>query len=187
MIDSSFTDNATLGLEMWSSTSLRLTGIIAEDIVSGPSLSPIFNESEANVFLLPQTEQNLNFLVVDDNEINLRIFRKILKRFFPTATVDILQLSTAVDIKSLLQYDIVFLDIEMPEISGVDIARSIRSETTLDSVGLIAVTTRCLLEDVELYRLSGFDHTFPKPVSLRHHYILDQISRVLKSRGKYIL
>lgn len=171
-----------VGLEMWSSAPSRLKSIIPEAEVSKPSVAAVFSMNEASI--LPQKSEDYHFLIVDDNEINLRIFRRVLQRLYPRATVDVLQLSTAVKIESLLDYHIVFLDIEMPDVTGVDIARSVRSCPDLDTVGLIAVTTRHMLEDIQLYQLCGFDHTFPKPVSPSHGHILDEITRVLQSRRR---
>lgn len=169
-----------VGLDMWNSASSRLKSIIPEAEVSKPSIAAVFSKKDDSILF--QNSESFHFLVVDDNEINLRIFKRVLHRLYPCATVDVLQLSTAVDIESLLNYHIVFLDIEMPDVTGVDIARSVRSCPSLDAVGLIAVTTRHMLEDIQLYQLCGFDHTFPKPVSPSHGHIMEEISRVLQSR-----
>lgn len=177
-------DNRAIGLEAWNSASSRLKSILPEAEISTENVAAIFTPPKGDGLRLPENDQ-YRFLVVDDNVIYLRIFKRVLHKLFPTATVDVLQLSTAVDVHSLLQYHIVFLDIEMPDVTGVDIARSVRSCPSLDTVGLIAVTTRHLLSDLQLYQQCGFDHTFPKPVGLNQGNIFEQILRVLENRSSH--
>lgn len=165
--------------------SLRLK-CLSEAQLSTPDVAAIFTAPKGDEAQLPTNQFTHKFLVVDDNEIYLRIFSRILLKLFPCATVDVLQLSTAVDINMLLNYHIVFLDIEMPDVTGVDIAKSVRSCPSLDSVGLIAVTTRHLLKDLQEYQSCGFDHTFPKPVGLRRGEVLEEIRKVLRSRCGYV-
>lgn len=126
------------------------------------------------------------FLIVDDNVLNLRIFNRVLKKLFPKARIDTVQDSTLVLSLQLDTYHVIFLDIEMPEVTGVDIARSVRGNNKLDQTGLIAVTTRHMSSDVQLYNLCGFDYTIPKPV-YQHWTILEHIENVLDKRCHQIL
>lgn len=122
------------------------------------------------------------FLVVDDNEINLRIMFQVLKRLFPQSRVDTIQDSRLVDYSNLHQYQIIFLDIEMPVVTGIDIASVVRCDPSLNCVGLIAVTTKFMLNDMMLYKQTGFDYTFPKPFNLQDREILKRIEWVLEDR-----
>lgn len=126
-----------------------------------------------------------SFLIVDDNEINLRIFRKILLKLFPNSSVQTEQDPALVDIthQTLLKYDLIFLDIEMPIITGTEFARRVRSLRELDRVGLIAVTTKFLCADLELYEKLGFDFSLRKPVEYPTNYILSRIEQVLAARS----
>lgn len=123
----------------------------------------------------------LRFLIVDDNEINLRIFHRVLAKLFPNSAITTVQDLSR--LPSLVPFHVIFLDIEMPVVTGVDIARRVRLLPSMDHVGLVAVTTRALRSDLELYERCGFDFTFPKPVDQSHGYILLQIERVLRARG----
>lgn len=126
-----------------------------------------------------------SFLLVDDNEINLRIFRRILLKLFPNASICTVQDPALVEIShtTLLQYHVIFLDIEMPIVTGTEFALRVRSSRELDHVGLIAVTTKYLCADLELYEKLGFDFTFRKPVEYPTNYILRQVEQVLAIRG----
>lgn len=126
-----------------------------------------------------------SFLLVDDNEINLRIFRRILLKLFPNSSIRTVQDPALVDIShaALLQYHVIFLDIEMPIVTGTEFALRVRLSPELDKVGLIAVTTKYLCADLELYEKLGFDFTFRKPVEYPTNYILHQIEQVIAIRG----
>lgn len=154
-----------------------------EKSISVPSFYP--SPVESNGYI-PNTEC-YNFLLVDDNHINLRILGRILAKLFPKSKVTEVQRLSLVELsaKLLQRYDVVFLDIDMPEVSGVDIARFVRGCKELDTVGLIAVTTRFLLQDMKLYSSVGFDYTFTKPLSFSYAYILDQVEAVLERRASH--
>lgn len=123
------------------------------------------------------------FLVVDDNEINLRILSRMLRKLYPRASVRTVQHSAAVETTeaALLHFDIIFLDIEMPEVSGTELATRVRGLKELDHVALVAVTTRYSSLDVDLYRSVGFDYTFGKPLE-NHNYIQQKVEQVLRMR-----
>lgn len=150
------------------------------------------NTSSASFYPSPVEEKiwmpnngTYNFLLVDDNEINLRILLRMLRKLFPCANVRTVQESHTVETSedALLHYDIIFLDIEMPKVTGTEIATKIRLVPQLDHVALVAVTTRCMLADMELYRLCGFDLTFRKPLE-NHNRIQDKVEQVLDSKPK---
>lgn len=124
-----------------------------------------------------------NFLLVDDNEINLRIFSRMLQKLYPRASVGTLQESRHLETTeaALLHFDIIFLDIEMPHVTGTDIATRVRSLSGLDHVALVAVTTRYSSRDLELYCLVGFDYTIPKPLE-NHNYIQRKVDLILRMR-----
>lgn len=144
-----------------------------------PYPSPIEDEEA----FIPNTEEFL-FLLVDDNAINLRIFSRVLQKLFPNAHIRTIQDSASLhwSAENLLHYHIIFLDIEMPIVTGTQIATKVRSTPALDHVGLFAVTTRFLQGDMELYDQLGFDFTFPKPIDFSYGYMLDRIERVLTTR-----
>lgn len=129
--------------------------------------------------------QPYNFLLVDDNEINLRIFSRVLRKIFPRSSVRTLQESTRVDTteSALLHFDVIFLDIEMPEVTGTEIASRVRCLPELGHVGLVAVTTRYSGADLELYQRCGFDYAFPKPVE-NFRLIQHKVEQVLRNRAR---
>lgn len=145
--------------------------------VSKNYISPIDNSS-----LIPNYN-SYKFLIVDDNLINLKILYKILSKIFPNSLI--IKLSNSSTILKLIQkekFDLIFLDIEMPPINGVDISKKIRSSKKFNNMGLIAVTTRSNESDLKIYRKVGIDYTFKKPLNYSLNLILNNIEIILNYR-----
>lgn len=125
------------------------------------------------------------FLLVDDNVINLRILHKILMKLYPNASITTVDKSY--EIPSLLQrqkFDVIFLDIDMPILTGIDIAKIIRKD--LDDVAIIAVTTRASTDDCKLYYSLGIDYTLAKPLNYTLNHIVSCVESVIKYRKAWI-
>lgn len=154
-------------------------------LLKGPALPKEPTSVSALTKSIPECNKPYHFLLVDDNIINLRIFSRVLRKLFPKASVRAIQDSLSLELTEelFLRFDCVFLDIDMPLVTGIDIATTLRSFSALDHVGLIAVTTRALPADLELYESIGFDHTFPKPSNATFAQMMAEISQVINVRG----
>lgn len=127
---------------------------------------------------------NYNFLIVDDNIINLRILNRVLLKLYPKSNIVQIQDSKLVaEILQRQQFDSVFLDIEMPDITGIDIAKLIRSDEKFKKMPVIAVTTRNSAEDLQLYKKYGIDHTFHKPLNYSLDLIGSSIDEIIERRN----
>lgn len=110
----------------------------------------------------------LNFLVVDDNQINLSVLSKLLLKVFKNCT-SILSTTNSTQTFDLLMQQkcqILFIDIEMPVLSGVDISNYLRQHCQFDELVIVAVTSCVSPQQLETQRLNGIDLTIPKPLSL---------------------
>lgn len=128
----------------------------------------------------------LRFLVVDDNIINVKVLKKILHKLYPNAvlhsTTDLTQVTR---VMSTHQFDCVFLDIDMPVLTGVDLAKMIRSQPCHRQVGLVAVTTRTSASDLATYNACGIDYTVDKPIRLGYNVMLERIDQVMHARSNF--
>lgn len=119
-----------------------------------------------------------NFLLVDDNAINLLILEKVLSKICPRAsTVKVLDPTKVASILKVQKFDIAFLDIEMPKVSGIELASHIRKYY---QHGIIAVTTRIGELDLKTYKEVGIDDVFAKPLGGGYDLIMARIQNVLQ-------
>lgn len=155
--------------------------MIAAPKITTPQLRP---QLVAEKMAYAHPYERVRFLCVDDNEINLRILVRVLQRLYPNCEIDLLVLShtVAVSEQTLLHYDAIFLDIEMPLVTGVDLAREVRRLEGLNHVAVIAVTTKYLRGDVLFYEATGFDLTIPKPFLYGHSHMRTHINEAMVVR-----
>ena len=103
-------------------------------------------------------------LVVDDQKINRRLVSRFVGRVLPMATVDVAEDGQeAVDMvmSEGVEYAVVFMDIQMPRMTGVEATRVLRERGF--SAPIIAVTGGTLEEEIEGYKAAGMDDVIHKP------------------------
>lgn len=109
---------------------------------------------------LPNFITRKKVLIADDNELN----RKVLKNYLKPLPFDIVEANNGIETERILgsdQFDIAFLDIEMPGKHGTEIAKALSSEKTRPI--LFACTGLCMPEEKEHILNSGFEYFMPKP------------------------
>jgi CheY-like chemotaxis protein/HPt (histidine-containing phosphotransfer) domain-containing protein len=108
----------------------------------------------------------LHVLVVDDNAINQRVAHRVLQQmgyYADTAANGI----EAVDATVKKPYDIIFMDVQMPELDGYDAARQIRERESAGTAPrsiIIAMTANAMAGDREKCLAAGMDDYLAKPV-----------------------
>lgn len=108
-------------------------------------------------------------LVVDDNDINLEIAKAMLEAEGLTVDVAINGLE-ALEKLTMMTFDIVFMDMQMPVMGGVEATRKIRAlalETgaeALRNLPVIAMTANAMLDDKKLCFEAGMNDHLSKPI-----------------------
>lgn len=110
-------------------------------------------------------KEKINVLVVDDNLANLKLAKELLKEFNT-------QIDTASSGKEALEftknqsYDLILMDIQMPEMNGYKTTKTIRDREEKDQrTPIIALTAHAIAEEKTKILLSGMDDFLSKPVS----------------------
>ncbi len=115
-----------------------------------------------------QTYKALNILAVDDNPVNLKLLKTILGNLgqhLQTAENGF----DAIELCKQFAFDIIFMDVQMPIIDGLEATKRIRSELpNHQRTPIIAVTAHALPEEKKILLQSGFDDYLSKPVSEKH-------------------
>lgn len=108
-----------------------------------------------------------NILLVDDSSI----IRKVLTKTISLAGVDVGQLLEAGDGKQALEklegawVDVVFLDINMPVMNGIEFARVVRGKEEYKSLPIVVVSTEGAQDRIDELTSLGIKHYLRKPVT----------------------
>ena len=117
---------------------------------------------------LPETLSEtfpLSILVAEDNEINQQVILFILQKIGYTPTI-VANGQEAVNAVDAGNYDIVFMDLQMPELDGLEATRLIRSRRDNQQPVIIALTANTMEGDEEECLLAGMNDYIGKPVKL---------------------
>lgn len=105
-------------------------------------------------------------LVVEDNELNMRLFCDLLDAF----GFDTLQCrdgGKAVELARQYKPDLIVMDIQLPEVSGLDITRWIKDDESIRDIPVLAVTAFAMRADEQRVREAGCEGYLSKPIQMR--------------------
>ena len=114
-------------------------------------------------------------LLVEDNEINQEVASSLMERMGMSVTLAENGLN-AVNACKARTFDIIFMDIQMPVMDGLEAARRLRAQEAEDGAGptpIIAMTAHAMREDRERSRDAGMDDHITKPIDP------DMLARIL--------
>lgn len=105
-------------------------------------------------------------LVVDDNEDN----RQILIDLLSAAGYQIVEATNGLDAVKLAtseRPDLVLMDIQLPDLDGVEALRRLRANDRTATIPVLALTAQAMRGDRERFLAEGFDGYLSKPVNVR--------------------
>jgi two-component system cell cycle response regulator DivK len=109
---------------------------------------------------------NKTVLCIEDNKINMLLVSRVVE----AEGYELLRAEDGPKALSMLeesQPDIILLDINIPGIHGLDLARMIREDDRLAAIPIIATTANVLVGDKERCLEAGCDEYLPKPLDIR--------------------
>lgn len=115
-------------------------------------------------------------LIVEDNALNMRLFNDLLGAFgYQTLKSDNGRDALALARKH--KPDLVIMDIQLPEISGIEVTKMLKAEPELRAIPVIAVTAFAMRGDEQKIRAGGCDAYLSKPISVTT--FLDTVRRFI--------
>ncbi len=135
------------------------------------------------------TAKEARILVVDDNEINLKVISNLLKKI----QVNVTTCTKGRDCLELVKeqyYDIIFLDHMMPDMDGIETLQAMRAMTNYpcEHSKIVALTANAITGAKEMYLAAGFDDFLTKPIFSEklYQFIRDNIREELITEGEAV-
>ena len=115
-------------------------------------------------------------LIVEDNELNMKLFHDLLEAQ-GYETLETREGLAALSMAREHRPDLILMDIQLPEISGLEVTKWLKEDDDLSHIPVVAVTAFAMKGDEERIREGGCEAYISKPISVSH--FLDTIKRLL--------
>jgi two-component system cell cycle response regulator DivK len=104
-------------------------------------------------------------LIVEDNELNMKLFRDLLEAHgYQTSGTS--NGHEALDLVRKMRPDLILMDIQLPQVSGLEVTRWIKDDPELRAIPVVAVTAFAMKGDEERIREGGCEAYLSKPISV---------------------
>lgn len=123
----------------------------------------------------------LRFLVVEDNPKNMRLMRMVL-RAGGHDMIEATDGQEAIDKALAEKYDAILMDIQLPVMSGLEVAQLLLTKPEMAQVPMIALTAHAMKGDRENFLNAGFRGYIAKPIDTRT--FVQEVESILSSTGQ---
>ena len=104
-------------------------------------------------------------LIVEDNELNMKLFHDLLEAH-GYGTLQARNGMDALDVARQSRPDLILMDIQLPEVSGLEVTKWLKEDDELKTIPVIAVTAFAMKGDEERIRQGGCEAYISKPISV---------------------
>src|SRR5258705_5055636 len=104
-------------------------------------------------------------MIVEDNELNMKLFRDVLE-VHGYHTVGTHNGIDALDLARKHHPDLILMDIQLPEVSGLEVTKWLKEDSELKAIPVVAVTAFAMKGDEERIREGGCEAYLSKPISV---------------------
>jgi two-component system, cell cycle response regulator DivK len=104
-------------------------------------------------------------MIVEDNELNMKLFHDLLEAH-GYATVGTRNGIEALDLARKHRPDLILMDIQLPEVSGLEVTKWLKDDPMLHAIPVVAVTAFAMKGDEERIRAGGCEAYLSKPISV---------------------
>ncbi len=128
-------------------------------------------------------------LIVEDNELNMKLFNDLLEAH-GISTVQTDDGYKVLDLAREHKPDLILMDIQLPEVSGLDVTKWLKDDEELKSIPVVAITAFAMKGDEQKIREGGCEDYISKPITV--NYFMEVIERFIgkqelknTSEGRY--
>lgn len=106
-----------------------------------------------------------SILIVEDNELNMKLFNDLLEAH-GYSTLQSRNGMEAFELARKHKPDLVLMDIQLPEVSGLEVIKWLKDDEELKEIPVIAVTAFAMKGDEDRIREAGCEAYLSKPISV---------------------
>ncbi|WP_345169832.1 ATP-binding protein [Algibacter aquimarinus] len=130
-------------------------------------LKKTLNVKSENLEIAPILQEKFNILVAEDNRMNQKVIKFLLEKQGADCTFAKNGLE-AVELYKILDFDMIFMDIYMPDMDGYDATKAIKAteKYSNNKTPIIAVSASAFEEDIESTKRAGIDEFLAKPIDV---------------------
>jgi two-component system cell cycle response regulator DivK len=148
---------------------------------------PVRAKTSLGLFAVPSLEKapdlgssamSKTVMIVEDNELNMKLFHDLLEAhgYRTVATRNGIE---ALDLARKHRPDLILMDIQLPEVSGLEVTKWLKEDPELKAIPVVAVTAFAMKGDEERIREGGCEAYLSKPISVAK--FIETIRRFLGS------
>jgi two-component system cell cycle response regulator DivK len=104
-------------------------------------------------------------MIVEDNELNMKLFNDLLEAH-GYRTIKTRNGLEALDLARKHRPDLILMDIQLPEVSGLEVTKWLKEDDELHAIPVIAITAFAMKGDEERIRQGGCEAYISKPISV---------------------
>jgi two-component system cell cycle response regulator DivK len=104
-------------------------------------------------------------MIVEDNELNMKLFHDLLEAH-GIETVQTKDGRNVLELAREHKPDLILMDIQLPEVSGLDVTKWLKDDDELKSIPVVAVTAFAMKGDEQKIREGGCEDYISKPISV---------------------
>ena len=104
-------------------------------------------------------------LIVEDNELNMKLFNDLLEAH-GYRVLQTREGLSALDIAREHKPDLILMDVQLPEVSGIEVTKWLKEDDDLRSIPVVAVTAFAMKGDEQKIREGGCEAYISKPISV---------------------
>ena len=121
--------------------------------------------------------ENKTILVIEDNELNMKLVRSLLE-IADYTILEAIDAETGILLVRKHRPDLILMDIQLPGMDGLSATRIIKNDPELQTIPIIALTSYAMQGDEERAKEAGCDGYMSKPINIRN--FLETIAQYLR-------
>ncbi|MFA6904386.1 MAG: ATP-binding protein [Gallionellaceae bacterium] len=143
------------------------------------------HDTPANDAVQPQNNapRNYTVLYVEDNPANLMLVEQIISSHAHIRMLGAHDGKQGLVLARALLPDVILLDINLPDIGGLEVLKRLREDPTTSHIQVVALSAKAMLHDRENALRAGFMHYLTKPIKINELMAALESARILSAKG----